>query len=85
MEKMTKVEMYQLLIGLIAAAVWAFGKKWELPVDIISFAGNAVVAVVGHAVGTNATKATPADTQVIQAAAPDAAIPVAAADPNVPK
>jgi ammonia channel protein AmtB len=54
MEKMTKVELYQVLIGLIAAMVWAFGKNWNLPADMISFAGNAVVAVAGHAIGLNA-------------------------------
>ena len=85
MDKMTKVEMYQVLIGLLAAIVWAFGKKFDLPPDLISFAGNAVVAVVGHAVGTNATKPATLDAQpnlLVQAAAPDAAIAVST-DPNV--
>ena len=48
----TKADLYHIMIGLIATAVWLFGKKADLPPEAVSFASALVIAVCAHAVGT---------------------------------
>jgi multisubunit Na+/H+ antiporter MnhG subunit len=52
MNQLTKSEIYHLIIGFIAAAVWLFGKQWELPIEAISYAQTLTIAVCAHALGT---------------------------------
>jgi hypothetical protein len=71
---MTKSEAYHILIGLLAAAVWTLGKKFDLPNDVIVFAGTTTVAVVSHAIGVSGASpsapTTVINTTDITAAAP---------------
>ena len=85
MNNVTKSEFYHLLVGLIAVTLWAFGDKWGLPKDVITYAGITTVSVVSYVIG----KTTPSQAPAVLPApsmqpAPD--IPaLEEAGPNAPK
>lgn len=53
MNQLTKSEIYHIVIGLIAATVWVFGKEGNLPADAITYAQTLTIAVCAHALGSS--------------------------------
>ena len=72
---MSKDYLVHWVIGLLCAVIWFWGDKAGIPKEAVSLASTVVPALLGHAVAF-----TPDASPLVQAAAPDAAIPVTGAD-----
>jgi hypothetical protein len=44
------------VIGVVALAIWAFGKQWGMEASLIAFAAYTLPIIVGHAISKSQNK-----------------------------